>query len=169
MSPASLESHESCWTLVCEEGSRWSAALRFALLRSGRAEAARRVVSSDSPARLESLSDSSGPILLGLEVTSRNIGQRLAELARWRAAPLLCPVALLREPSADLAAVRRLTMILQEAGARQTIASPRSISSLVNVADRHAEQVWRRLGAILPAHELVWRRLPWQSPPWSIG
>ncbi|MEM6798084.1 MAG: hypothetical protein AAF589_01095 [Planctomycetota bacterium] len=109
------------------------------------------------------------PILLGLEITPSNLQQRLEELAHWRRVTSVVAVGLIDNETIDRGQHLAIEEMLREAGAAAISVSPRRLRPLIALADRHAALAWRRAAAALPPHEVIWRRLPWQSAPWAIG
>ncbi|MEM6329987.1 MAG: hypothetical protein AAF790_07055 [Planctomycetota bacterium] len=167
---AEADATGSCWMLIVEgRPPRWSRAVRATLLDCRRPEAVPRVVAADAPQVLAQLELDAPPVLLGLEVTRGALAERFDDLARWWTHPAVCPVALVRRGDFGRAATDHLEAALSEAGAAATLFSPRDAGGLLAIASRHAAQVWRRLEHRLPPHEIAWRRLPWQPPPWALG
>lgn len=160
--------------IVCENSGRWAAALRVALARhptSAKITPKIREVRS-----LAELNTTVGgqPSRLGLvEIRPENLAAALEFLAKaWRRNIRF--VALLddvfrHQPSAAISPRSDRQLVanaLWEAGALEVIGSPRAISSVLNVAERHA--AWRsKRVAPTREHEAIadraWAALPWQD------
>ncbi len=169
MSAAIGQDNGACWMMICESRDRWAAAVRAELSTRQKISEASRVVSVETTERLAGLTSASPPVLLGLEVHQDTLQQQLADITRWRSESSICVIGLTAETITATDARSSLATLLYAAGAVHVLASPLRIGQLLDVADRHAEEVWRRLRGRLPAEELLWRRLPWQPPPWAIG
>ena len=169
MSRSSTLSRAVCWSLYCETKARWSSAMRAALTASNRADCAGRVFSADEDRPPERLMTSTAPVVLGLEVTPANLDERMADFDHWRRQGMIFPVGLISSNAFPAGEPARVAAMLSEAGAAATVDSPLRVDQLIDLSDRHAAVAWDRLSATLAPHELVWRRLPWQSPPWAIG
>ena len=158
-----------CWLLVGEAQPRWAAALRVELTRQQRGSQRSLVSSHAVLPPTACLLAAQQPLLACLEATPANLQQRLQELARMRISTMICPIGLLAAEQFTPADLPRAAGMLAEAGAVDTFYSLGHVAGIVELADRHAKHAWSQISASLSHHDLIRRRLPWQSTPWSVG
>lgn len=158
--------HTNTW-IICEDSTRWSAALRMALSRDGRFAAAppqlrevRRLAEAAEVLKTHPTS------LLCLEVLEANLAAVLGFL----------PAALSRHPRARAVALgatsAEILPVLLEAGFSELSTSPRQMRQLLEIGRRHDAQAaqWRAAReAELPYTNWVWESLPWQAVATPVG
>jgi len=170
-----------CDWIICERTSRWAAAVRTTLDRTGAADqCAPRIYEArsqrDVVARLAARPDA----LVALEIDYESLAESLAWLAAARRQfPRARFVAMLdRSLGEDLRAGNRsdeafdVAHALVEAGAALVVRSPGESPALVGLACRHAVASAADRAAArddLSLAEQVWASLPWQDPTGRVG
>lgn len=155
------------WLLIVEQGERWTAAIQSRLRRT--TDPRPCVRRRDSLPVLAEL-DAHAPLFVALEVRSDNVFESLEQLGRLNRLPRVgCAALLSLGPDAAEADRRLLQLAALEAGACLAVESPRAVPPLLTAVGRSLDAARRSADRLLPPHERVWRRLPWQPEPWPVG